>query len=307
MTSLWNHRLSDKTGEVVLKEGMPLLLEAYARHNIKATFFYTGDIARMYPEIVKMILPYGHEVACHGLTHESDKAFDVLSLREQIDHLAQSKDILESISGHRVTSFRAPALRVNEFTPQALAQTGFLVDSSVAPQRVDMFLSFGSKKKLKWLTAPRKPYFTKPDDLSKSGSGEIFEIPVSSFLLPYAGTIMRISPLLARFTRSVLNIESGWFEHPLLFLIHPNELIEETIEIKHVHRRGKNYLAYLLGDKLRYQLKLKNLGRKALPLLVNQLDYLSKKNFSFITCQDYYHLKTTTLIHLPDETISQKS
>ena len=57
--------------------------------------------------------------------------------------------------------------------------------------------------------------------------------------------------------------------------------------------RGKNYLSYLLGDKLRYHLKLKNLGIKALPLLKSQLEYLEAKNFSFITCRDYYYMKNS--------------
>lgn len=38
-TSVWNHCLSDKTGEKVLKEGMPILLELYEKSNVKATFF----------------------------------------------------------------------------------------------------------------------------------------------------------------------------------------------------------------------------------------------------------------------------
>ena len=268
---------------------MPLLLEAYEKYKVKATFFFTADISQMFPEIVKMILPFGHEVACHGLTHEKDKAFDVLSLDEQIDHLRKSKDILETISGREVISFRAPALRVNKYTPQALSQTGFLIDSSVAPQRIDIFLSFGSKKKLKWLLAPRKPYFTTPTDLSREGKGRIFEIPISSFLLSYSGTTMRISPFLARVTRSVLNIESIIFNHPLMFLLHPNELINEEVDIIQVSRRSKNYIAYLLRDKLRYQLKLRNLGKKALPLLADQLEYLTSKNYSFITCREYYN------------------
>lgn len=301
MTSLWNHRLSDKTGEVVFRNGMPLLLETYAKYNVKATFFFTGDIAKMFPDIVRMILPFGHEVACHGLTHESDQAFDVLSFNEQVDHLRKSKEILETISGHEVISFRAPALRVNEFTPQALEKAGFLIDSSVAPQRIDIFLSLGSGRKLKWLSAPRKPYFTNPRELSRAGNGIIFEIPVSSFLLAYAGTTLRISPELTRIIRSFLNIESKWFDHPLLFLIHPNELIDEEIDMVTVGRRGKNYLSYLLADKLRYNLKLRNLGTKAIPLLINQLEYLTRKNFTFVTCRDYYNLKNNNP-NLSDET-----
>ncbi len=56
LLQLLNHCLSDKTGEKVLKEGMPLLLELYSKYQIKATFFFTGYIAQKFPEIVKMII-----------------------------------------------------------------------------------------------------------------------------------------------------------------------------------------------------------------------------------------------------------
>jgi len=292
-TSLWNHRLSDKTGEKVWKEGMPLLLEVYRKYNVKATFFFTGYIASKFPDIVSMVVPDGHEVGCHGLTHDSDQAFDTLSLNEQIAHLQKAKDILENISNQKVVSFRAPALRVNEHTPIALLKTGFLIDSSVAPQRIDIFLTLGSKKKLKWLLSPRSPYFTRPDDLAKKGDGRIFEVPVSSFLLPYTGTMMRISPLSVRFVRSMLNIEASFLNRPVLFLIHPNELIHEEIEITTIRRRSKNYLTYLLADKLRYHLKLKNLGAGALPLVESQLEFLQSRRYSFITIREYFNRCTS--------------
>lgn len=291
-TSLWNHKLSAKTAEVVLKEGMPILLEAYEKYGVKSTFYFNGDIVSLFPDVVRMIIPYGHEVACHGLVHDADKAFDVLSFKEQIEHLSISKKMLEDIAGQEVVSFRAPALRVNKHTPLALMETGFKTDSSIAPQRVDMFMSFGSKDKMKWLNAPRTPYFTKKDDLSKKGDGSIFEIPVSSFLLPYAGTIMRVSPPLLKAVRYALNKEVTHKDRPLVFLIHPNELIDEPIEKKEITRRAKNYLSYLLGDKLRYHVKLKNLGSKAIPLFIEQLKYLKDNNYEFVTAKEYWQLKT---------------
>lgn len=302
-TSLWNHCLCDKTGEVVLKEGMPLLLDIYEKYKVKATFYFTGYIASKFPEIVSMILPYGHEVGCHGFTHRSDKAFDILSLDEQINHLKKAKDILENISNQKVISFRAPALRVNNFTPQALQESGFLIDSSVAPQRMDMFLSLGSKNKLKWINAPRTPYFTDSNNLMRKGKSEIFEIPVSSFILPYTGTMMRISPIIAKTIRFLLSIESKIFNRPIVFIIHPNELIEEDITFSKIDRRSKNYLGYLIKDKLRYQLKLKNLGKKALPLLDSQLKYFKENNYSFITSNEYFDIIKKN----KDETISKKS
>jgi peptidoglycan-N-acetylglucosamine deacetylase len=295
-TSLVNHCLSDKTGEKVLKDGMPVLLELYHKYNVKSTFFFTGHIAEKYPEIVSMIIPFGHEVACHGMLHDSNKAFDVLSLDEQVEHLKKAKNILESISNQEVISFRAPALRVNKDTPIALEKTGFLIDSSISPQRFDMFFSFGIKDKLKWLNAPRKPYFTSQNDLSKRGNFSIFEIPINAYLLPYFGTLMRISPLATRIVRQLVNFESNITNNIPNFLIHPNELIDEKSEISKVTRRSNNLFGYLVADKLRHFLKLRNLGAQAIPIFEDQINFFSKKNFQFIRLKDLYTILNNQII-----------
>ena len=142
-TSILNNSLSDQTAVQVYKQGMPILLDLYAKYNIKTTFFFTGYIAKLIPEVVKMIQPYGHEIASHGLNHEPKYAFDNLSLNKQIDHLKTSRKILEDISGEEIISFRAPAARVSINTPLALIESGFKIDSSIASQRFDFFLSFG--------------------------------------------------------------------------------------------------------------------------------------------------------------------
>ncbi|MFC2116439.1 polysaccharide deacetylase family protein [Bacteroidota bacterium] len=283
-TSLWNHCLSDETGYKVWKEGMPQLLDLYEKYNIKSTFFFTGYIAKLYPEIVKMILPFGHEVGCHGLVHDSRKAFDVLSLTDQIMHLQEAKNILEDICGEEVISFRAPAIRVNNRTPIALAKTGFHIDSSIASQRLDFIFSFGIQHKLTWLFSPRKPYFSSKKKLSRKGNSNIMEFPINAIILPYIGTLMRISPFCTSIVRTLLNIENYLNETPVSFIIHPNELIEEAIHKYPIKRRAKNYLSYLLDDKI----KLKNLGEKAIPLLEEQLKYFSERNYSFVTLKEYY-------------------
>lgn len=290
-TSLWNHRLSDKTGEKVLKDGMPVLLELYEKYNIQSTFFFTGYIAKKFPEVVRMILPYGHEVGCHGLVHDSDKAFDVLSYVEQKEHLKEAKGILEDISGQKVISFRAPALRVNKHTPKALIENGFLIDSSVASQRMDFFLSFGAKDKLKWAFSPRKPYYTRADNLARRGEGPLLEVPATALVLPYAGTFMRISPPLTKAVRGLLHLENKLCNTPVNYIIHPNELINEEIEIESVKRRARSYLGYLLGDVVRYKLKLKNLGEPAISLFENQLIYFRNRGYEGVTLNDY--LKNT--------------
>ena len=147
-TSIVNHRLDDNTGRLVLVQGMPRLLDLYDKYNVNATFFFTGHIARLYPELVKMAKQHGHDIGSHGLTHEVSKAFDTMPRREQLAHLKQSKQILEDIAGEEVVSFRAPAARVPKDFTQTLLEAGYSIDSSVSSQRMDMFFSFGSRKLL---------------------------------------------------------------------------------------------------------------------------------------------------------------
>jgi len=285
-TSIVNGGLRPETGLKVWKEGLPLLLDIYARHEIQTTFFVVADFAYECPEIVRMLLAEGHEVGLHGLTHDHRRAFDNMSLEEQIHDLREGKKILEDIGGAQVISFRAPALRVNEFTPQALLETGFKFDSSVAPQRIDMFMSLGSRKKLAWLKAPRKPYYVRQDNLARKGKLPIIEVPVSSFGIPYIGTFMRISPILSSCVRQLLYWETKNTNKPVNFLIHPNEVITEPNLNLKKERRASNYVAYLLSDVLRYKLKLRNLGLDCLQLFEQDLKFWRKHNYRFTRIQD---------------------
>ena len=290
-TSILNHKLRDKTGEYVLRQGMPRLLDLYERYGVKATFFYTGYIARLYPDVVRMAHSKGHEIGSHGLTHEVSQAIDILPRQIQLEHLATSKKILEDITGEEVISFRAPAARVDKKFCEVLNEAGYKIDSSVSSQRLDMFLSFGSLKKLNWITTPRKAYFTREDNIFRRGDSPIFEIPISALGFPYIGTFMRISPVLNRLTRRMLYWETLANGRQFNFLTHPNEFIDEDRETDNIQRRANNYIAYLLGDVLRHRLKVKNLGNKSIPILEKELQFFKNKEFRFITCKDLYLTK----------------
>lgn len=286
-TSIWHNALRDETGYKVLKEGMPKLLDLYEKYNIKSTFFFTGYIAKLYPEIVKMIIPFGHEVGSHGLSHKKEDGFDVMPLKKQIIHLQESKNILENISGEEVISFRAPALRVNNDTAIALVETDYKIDSSVASQRFDMFMSFGGFQKLNWLTAPRLPYITQPGSLFKKGNGKIIEIPLSASVMPYLSTTMRVFPIFTGFQRKLMAFEAKKTGKPIVFDTHPNEFIDESLEERTLNKRSNNILASFLQDTLRSKLKVKNLGEPGLKIYEREINYFDKHNFSFCTIKDY--------------------
>lgn len=286
-TSIWTNSLRDETGRKVVSDGLPALLDLYAKYNITSTFFFTGYIARKFPESVKMVIPGGHEIASHGMSHKPSLAFDKLDLKTQKEHLKESKKILENIGGEKVIAFRAPALRVNSHTAAALAETGYLIDSSVASQRFDAFLSYGSGRKLSWLNAPRKPYRTDPGNLMKKGNGPILEIPLSAFIFPYLGTTMRIFPRFTRLVRHYLGNESLKTGKPVVFDIHPNEIIDESHDKRRIQRRSKNIFTYLLSDLFRSELKIRNLGNPALDFFENEIRYFHTRGFQTTTLSNY--------------------
>jgi peptidoglycan/xylan/chitin deacetylase (PgdA/CDA1 family) len=286
-TSIWFNTLREETVKRVIMQGMPALLDIYKKNGIKSTFFFTADSAAKYPEMVRMILPFWHEVGSHGYTHEIEKAFDVLDYKTQLKYLLISKRILEDISGQEVVSFRAPALRVNKYTPLALAEAGYRIDSSIASQRFDFFLSFGSLKKLTWLFAPRAPYMTMPGNLAKRGNGPIVEVPLSAIFFPYVGTTMRMLPSFSHLLRFVIELESRITGKPIVFDIHPNELVDESELKRKIQRRSQNIIRYLLTDLIRSKLKGKNLGPKAIPLYKNEVMFYMKKGYKFVTLKEY--------------------
>lgn len=286
-TSIWFNSLRDETGLKVLKEGMPLLLSTYAEYNIKSTFFFTGYIAKKFPEVVKMILKDGHEVGSHGKSHIPENGFDVMPFEKQKRHLRESKELLEDISGEEVISFRAPALRVNKDTTRALIETGYKIDSSVASQRFDFFMSFGGFEKLKWLTAPRLPYKTSSDSLFRKGEGPLIEVPLTALFFPHVGTTMRIFPLFTALQRLGIDLESSLNGKPLVFDIHPNEFIDESDEPRKIQKRTGNMVSFFLQDWLRAKLKTKNLGIGAIDLYQKEIDFFRKRDYQFTTIKDY--------------------
>jgi len=270
----------------VNKEALPEVLKLYKKNGVKATFFCQGSMVEPYPSIVKQIAESGHEVASHGWVHDASQAFDVLTLDKQIEHLKLSKDIADVILEKEgveqcVSSFRAPALRVNEYTIQALQQAGYTHDSSVAPQRLDAFMSLGSKKKLQWIGAPRGVYETSINNLARKGNSGITEVPVSAFGLPYISTLMRISPLLTKITRWLLYLETkGNNNKVVCFLFHPGELLDKQ-DGGQIIRRSKNPIVYFFSGYLRAKLKKRNLGQPCATLLENEIAFWKNHGYEF--------------------------
>jgi len=281
------NREDPSIAEEIDEVGLPRLLELYSKYGVETTFFFTANIVELKPELVEMVKAHGHEVGCHGYSHNPKEAFDILSYDRQVKILQKAKRIIED-AGAKVKAFRAPEARINKDTVKALETTGFTTDSSVCPQRFDGPFSYGFWKKTKWLVAPRKPYFLSYSSTVRRGNSNILEIPISALIFPFIGTTMRISPTVTRMLQRVLFFESKKTNRPIVFLFHPNECLDLFPEKQLKSRRWSNRkIRNWFADDIRTRLKLRNMGEKAIKLLSEILSIAKKEGFEFKSVTSY--------------------
>jgi peptidoglycan/xylan/chitin deacetylase (PgdA/CDA1 family) len=269
----------------VHNEALPSLLDLLSKHDIPGTFYFTGKFAEESPESIEMIMEGDHEIGCHGYDHSSSNAFDLLNYEQQKIELSKAKKAIEPVGG-KVKSFRAPALRINKYTARALEKSGFETDSSISSQRFDGPFTFGAKKKMRWLIAPRKPYYLSYESPVKKGDSKVLEIPISALLFPFIGTTMRISPTLTKVIRKVLFYESKITSKPIVFLFHPNECLDIKRKLI-TTRRSDNLLHYLFADLIRQRLKTKNHGICSLNFLEELIVSAKHYGFDFLKVNEF--------------------
>jgi polysaccharide deacetylase family protein (PEP-CTERM system associated) len=185
------------------------MLDLFAAHDVRGTFFTLGWVADRHPDIVRRIVAEGHELASHGYGHARVDSQSAAEFRADI---ARAKAVLEDVGGVGVAGYRAPTFSIGPRTPWAadmLAATGHRYSSSIYPVRHDLY------------GTPDAPRFA-------HRAGAIWEIPMTTLrlgrrnwpisgggyfrLLPYAA----FRAALRRFHRSETR--------PAVFYIHPWEI-----------------------------------------------------------------------------------
>ena len=85
-------------------EDTQTILDILAKHNVKATFFMTGD-GRSYPEDVKKIYEAGHDLGNHSENH---KHMPQLSDEEKTQELMKVHSKVKELTGFDMFLFRPP-------------------------------------------------------------------------------------------------------------------------------------------------------------------------------------------------------
>jgi polysaccharide deacetylase family protein (PEP-CTERM system associated) len=202
-------------------ENTQRLLKLFDNRDIKATFFVLGWVAERQKDLVREIAELGHEVACHGYSHQlvynqSPEVFKQETVR--------AKSILEDIIQQKVRGYRAASYSITEKSSWALdilAESGFEYDSSIFPVRHDRY---GMPD------TPKVPY------VLKTPAGHLIkEFPLSTarifnYYLPIAGGgYFRLYPY---WLSSMGLRQISKQQRPFIFYLHPWEIDTEQPRIE---------------------------------------------------------------------------
>jgi polysaccharide deacetylase family protein (PEP-CTERM system associated) len=144
------------------------ILDLFAAHQVRATFFTLGWVAERYPQLVKRIVSEGHEIASHGWEHVRVNTQTPGDFRVDIEH---TRKLLQDISGEPVWGYRAASYSIGaseSWAWEQLAQAGYRYSSSIVPIKHDLY------------GIPDAPRFT----FDAAGS-RLIEIPITT--VPLAG------------------------------------------------------------------------------------------------------------------------
>jgi polysaccharide deacetylase family protein (PEP-CTERM system associated) len=151
-----------------LDVGMRAVLDALARHDARATFFFLGWVAERRPDLVRACLAAGHEIASHGYEH---RFLDELGEAGLDVDLERTEHALVAAGADAPIGFRASTFTLTRKTWWAfdvLARRGYRYDSSVHPVRHPTY---------------GVPDFEPGISVVRCAAGEIVEFPVATVRL----------------------------------------------------------------------------------------------------------------------------
>jgi hypothetical protein len=267
---------------------------------IKATFFVTASVAKDNGKMLKKIVKAGHQVGSHGLYHNNfefngfpPERYDKLPAEDQDRFIKLATEILANFSGEKITAFRSPCFGISGTTMRLLQEYGYLADVSINSQRLDLFSSapFGFKQ----LLAPRFPYHPSFFNSYKKGDAQIWEIPMSCLIVPFAiMTIMTFGLTLTKLLLNILRLESRINKKPIVYMAHPEEFKPNSDRVYSIplkNLRFKDFLpfgeegirarrAFRVSDPV----KIYHYNQK----ILNRLK--SFKDVEFVTVEEYVKL-----------------
>ncbi|HSE50328.1 MAG TPA: polysaccharide deacetylase family protein [Terriglobales bacterium] len=104
-------------------EGIPRMLDAMDKRNIKLTSHMIGAAVERNPGLAKEIVERGHEAAAHGARWDTQYK---LTRGEESKFLREGTETVQRITGKRPIGFNAPGLRGTVNTLEILVELGYV-------------------------------------------------------------------------------------------------------------------------------------------------------------------------------------
>jgi len=210
--------------ELRVEANTDVILGLCAEKNIRGTFFILGWVAEKSPGLVKRIAAAGHEIACHGYSHQ-------LIYRQTQEVFRQetfrAKRFLEDTIGRAVTGYRAASFSITRdslWALDTLIDAGFEYDSSVFPIHHDRYGIPGASPEPGRIVAPSKRTLVEFPMSAAKFFG--VQVPVSG------GGYFRILPYwVTRAGLKQINEQAG---RPFTFYLHPWEVDPGQPRVKNI-------------------------------------------------------------------------
>lgn len=189
------------------------VLDVFDDGGATATFFVLGWIAERHPQLVREIAARGHEIACHGFSHQLIYRQSPAVFREETQ---RAKSLLEAQVQRPVRGYRAASFSITDASRWALdvlADCGFEYDSSMYPVRHDLYGTAVEAAGPHRITAPAGKTLIEFPMTTRSFAG--MTVPVSG------GGYFRLYPYqLSKFLLNAVNRDN----EPFVFYMHPWEV-----------------------------------------------------------------------------------
>jgi polysaccharide deacetylase family protein (PEP-CTERM system associated) len=198
------------------------ILAMLDERRIKGTFFVLGWVADHVPDLIRRIASLGHEVACHGYSHELIYRQTPAVFAEET---RRSKRLLEDLIGMPVIGYRAASFSItprSSWALDTLIDEGFAYDSSIFPVRHDRYGMPGAAREPGYVTAPSGRRIAE-FPMSTAAMGPV-RVPVSG------GGYFRLLPYW--FTRRGLRSINESEGLPFTFYLHPWEIDADQPRVK---------------------------------------------------------------------------
>ena len=86
-------------------EDFPRIMEILDKHQVKTTFFMTGEWVEKYPDCVKTLVEKGHDLGNHSATHPD---MTTLSAEKQKEQILKVHKAVKELTGYEMELFRPP-------------------------------------------------------------------------------------------------------------------------------------------------------------------------------------------------------